>query len=122
MREERRLHPRCQVRLVVDYRLEGFAEDRIGLTRDLSAGGAGLLTEEQIPSGSLLTRLRFSLSDGPQGEDRPIELSAVALRSVPLPAAEQKPYRFLAGLQFLNLQGEDFERLRIFVARALESS
>ena len=115
--EERRLHPRLEVPLTARYRLPGEEVWSAGRVHNLSAGGAALATAEQLAVPSVLERLSFDLP----GQESPVEVAAAVLRCEQL-----RPIRpdelYLSGVHFLNLEGELFERVRLFVYRRLSGA
>lgn len=110
--EERRLHPRLVLPVPARFRVDGSEEWWDGRLENLSAGGAALAVAQPLEEGSVLPELHFDLP----GMARTIVVAAAVLRC----RAEQVG-RHLAGLHFLNLVGEDFERVRLFVYQRLRS-
>jgi c-di-GMP-binding flagellar brake protein YcgR len=113
MGQERRLHPRALVGLPAEFLPAGATEWDKALLNDLSAGGAGIHIRGQLPVQSEL-RIRFRLAAEPGGEERQFEILCLAVRSGKLAQPTQQ-HAFFLGLHFLDLQGEDFDRLRIHV-------
>ncbi len=118
--EDRRLHPRIAIRLPAVYRLEDSVEERQGSIRDLSVGGVALITKEHIPSGALVSQIRFSPLL-PTGGARPVSASAVVVHSRALdPEGEERG--FIAGLHFLYVDAHLSEKLTSFVFERLKRS
>jgi c-di-GMP-binding flagellar brake protein YcgR len=106
---ENRLHPRLLVHMPAAFRLRGEDRWQDATIKDLSAGGATLLTPSRIPVETAL-RLRFRLAGGAEGTD-PIEVETLVLRSeVERVAGGNIQHR--AALHFLDLHGPPFERVR----------
>ncbi|MGD8374743.1 MAG: PilZ domain-containing protein [Acidobacteriota bacterium] len=112
MRGENRLHPRLLVHMPGEFRPRGVELWAPCTIRDLSAGGATLLTTERIPVQTSV-RLRFTLEEEPESAG-PIEVETLVLRSGTELAAGGN-VRHLAALHFLDLQGHRFERVRRYV-------
>ena len=120
MEDERRLHPRLEIPLTVDFRLQGSEAWQRGTIKNLSAGGAALYTDSEVPVGSLLANFRFTLPEEPASGE-PIDVAALVLRSGP-DETETAKGQYLSGLHFLDLEGAAFERVRLFVFRQLAGS
>lgn len=115
--EERRLHPRAVVKLEARLLRKGAAVWEDVLVHDLSAGGAGIRSRFPL-GGQDEVRLRFQIPGEPGGEAARIDVLALVVRL----AAEDRTDAgrpFAAGLHFLTLQGESFERVRVFVWKGL---
>ncbi len=112
MRMENRLHPRLLVHMSGEFRVRGSDAWQPAMVRDLSAGGATLLTSAAVPLQTAL-RLRFRLTEeGPSPE--PIEVETLVLRAGTETAGGGN-IRHRAALHFLDLQGELFDRVRRYV-------
>lgn len=111
MRRENRLHPRLRVFLASEYRVRGESRWHAGTVRDLSAGGATLLTAAKIPVETSL-RLRFRLGGDPEAD--PIEVETLVLRAE-AEGAVGGNVQFRAGLHFLDLHGPRFEHVRRYI-------
>lgn len=112
MAQENRLHPRLLVHMPGEYRLRGSDEWQKAMVRDLSAGGATLLTSTRIAAQTAL-RLRFELTEE-KAPRHPIEVETLVLRAG-AEAGGGGNIRHRAALHFLDLQGELFERVRRYV-------
>ncbi len=110
-----------QVRIDAEFQVEGSSVFQKGIIRDLTAGGAGLLTPEPLPSQTVLKRLRFALQEDDQKlPPIEIEVEAVVLRCGET-LAEEEAERYRSGIHFLTLHGEPFEQVRRFVYARLQA-
>ena len=100
--EERRVHPRIELDLLVNY-----SDNLISHTRNISEGGVCILAKESIEKGRLLN-LVFSISDDMKV---PIFGKTVWNREV-----EKNLYE--NGIKFFNV-GDDSEKLRGFINNKL---
>lgn len=108
------------MRLAAEIRFVGESEWAEVLLEDLSAGGAAVRTRQQLPVETEL-RLRFRLPGQSAGEERQIEISCLVVRSGSTSAsARGDAFRSIAGLHFLDLHSENFERVRAFVWTLLQ--
>ena len=114
---ERRLHPRLVIRIPGEYQFDGSEEWHQGLVRDISAGGAGLLTPVHISPQTVFSHFRFTLPD----EGGPIDMAAMVLRCEPIPP-EDETLRYRSGIHFLDLRGEQLQRVRTFVYSRLKET
>lgn len=94
------------------YRTQDSLGWESGEIRDLSAGGAALRTVGELPLASVLVPLEFELP----GEEGSIRVVATVLRCQP-----EEDGTFRSGLHFLDLRGEEYERVRLFVFRGLQA-
>jgi len=119
VRDRRRLNPRLEIELPAEYRVEVFDEPRPGKIANLSAGGAAVLTERQLPPHSLLDQFRFSLPDAAAPE--PVEATAVVVHARPY-LNDRGGIEYCSGLHFLGLETSAFERLERFVRENLDGA
>lgn len=113
MQDERRLHPRAVVRLSGEMRETSAPEWRSVIVHDLSAGGAGVHAGWPLDIQSEV-QLRFRLPGPVEEEGFDVDVLCLVVRTGPsAPPDSKKP--FLAGLHFLTLQGEGFDRVRSYV-------
>ena len=118
MSEQRRLNPRLEIELPAEYRVESFDRPCPGRIANLSAGGAAVVTERQLPPHSLLDQFRFALPDDVSAE--PVEATAVVVHARPY-LNDDGVIEYCSGVHFLGLQTETFERLERFVWERLQS-
>ena len=110
MRQDNRIHPRLLVRLRSEYRVGGGAAWLPGIVLDMSAGGATLITAERIAPKSTV-RLRVEL---PAEAGSTIEVETLVLRCDPFSGAGGN-MEYRQALHFLDLRGEQFERVRRYI-------
>ncbi|MCP4201540.1 MAG: PilZ domain-containing protein [bacterium] len=118
MLERSRLNPRLEIELPAEYRVEASDKPRLGTIANLSAGGAALLTDRQIPPRALLHQFRFSLP-GDKGPEDSLEASAVLVHARPY-KTDVGTIGYCSGLHFLGFESRAFERLENFVLDRLE--
>lgn len=117
--ESARVYPRLPVLLEAEFRLAPESDWRTASILNLSAGGALLFSDEELPTLATLSPLRFSLPGAGDESMMLIVIQALVLRSVP--STGQTDRRgYLSGLQFLDLRGEPFERVRHFVFETIQ--
>jgi hypothetical protein len=112
--EHTRVFPRLTVRLKAEVRTSAGAPWQLAWILNLSAGGALLHTDQELPALATLSPLRFPLRRAAADSGTLIEVQALVLRSLPSSGQTDHP-GYLSGLQFLDLQGESFEAVRRFV-------
>ncbi len=118
MIKNRRRHPRLQIPLEAEYLVEGAKQWRQGTIQSLGAGGAGVLCEEDLPKGTTLAGLRFVVeAEGDLPETR-FEVAAVVVHGKRQPDVGRAESYYL-GLQFSDLEDQQFELLRQFVFKRL---
>ena len=110
---ENRIHPRLLVRLPGEYRVESSPTWHRATVQDLSAGGATLVAPEKIPPETIL-RVRFTLPRDGAGQEPPLEVEALVLRTEPLSSAGGN-VQYRQALHFLDLRGPRFELVRRFI-------
>ena len=120
MVSENRVHPRLVVRLQADYRASGSKEWHQGAIDNLSASGISLLTPVRLYPEALIA-VRFSLPDGAEETNSPIEVESLILRTV-AGSAVGGNMQFWAACHFLNLVGRSYERVRQYVFERTQSS
>lgn len=112
--EERRRHPRLEETLPVTYRVHESSAVLEGWVKNLSAGGAALVTEMPVPLYGIVAELRFALPPIKQQPAAEITVAAAVLRTEAQSTSDGQT-RYLSGLHFLNLEGEAFEAVRLYV-------
>ncbi len=116
--EERRRHPRLDIPLEVEFRLQSDDEWRQGILLNLSAGGAAMMVERAPAAGAEMAGLRFTLPAEGGHEAIAIEVGAVVVRSEPRPLVGRQDNRLL-GLQFVDMEEQAFHAVQQFVFRRL---
>jgi len=118
--QDTRVYPRLSVRLDAEARVGGGSSWEAALLLNLSAGGALLFTDREVPTLTVLSPLRFSLGRSEAELETRIEVEALVVRTLRGEAGESED-GFLSGLQFLNLHGRPFEQVRHFVYEGLQN-
>jgi hypothetical protein len=118
MSQERRLHPRAIVGLRAQIQQRGTKEWDDVLLYDLSAGDGAVHAQRPVPIQSEV-RLRFLLPGEPGEDERQVTITCLVVRSGSPDQSGITP-TFVAGLHFLDLGGEDFNRIRVFVWSQLQ--
>ena len=111
MLEERRRHPRLVVPLEVEYLTEGSTSPRLGTIQNLSAGGASMITEDDLSVGTELPTFRFTI---PGRDEEPMEIKAVVVRSETHLGVGRESERIM-GLTFVYSNDESFKRVQQFI-------
>lgn len=121
MTQENRRHPRLDIPLGCRFRLadaEGWLDGRLV---NLSAAGAALRTEMDVPRGTRLSSLSFRLPPEKGEAGSEVDTEAVVVRREsrvgPLGNREQR-----LGLRFVDPDPEMQARIRLFVFRQLQRS
>lgn len=116
----KRLHPRVEVTLDAEYRLSSSDTPRMGRVANLSAGGAAVRTDRQIPPKALIHQFTIYL---PAAEEEPeaLEASAALIHARPV-RGESGFIAYLSGVHFLGFRQSQFERLQEFLDTHLEEA
>jgi c-di-GMP-binding flagellar brake protein YcgR len=115
--DRRRLNPRLEIELPAEYQIGVSDEPRQGMIANLSAGGAAILTETQLPPHSLVDQFRFALPVE-NGSQEALEASAVVVHAHPF-LTDEGNISYFSGLHFLGFESQAFERLEEFVVQGL---
>lgn len=100
MREKRRFI-RFNISLKLNYTVQKEPRvEKTGMTKDVSAGGMQILTEEKLATGSRLG-IRFFIPNAPN----PAHLSAVVLWSKEAPG--EKKLSYTAGVEFKGIEEDN---------------
>jgi len=111
MFRDRRLYPRLVVDLSAEYLLEGAESWEEGRMVDLSAGGVGLQTEQELAVETVVAKIHFALPDEEEGSEDRIEASARVVRSERQDNPEGK-WVYRSGLEFIDLADKDWQVLQ----------
>lgn len=95
--DNRRRHRRSRVRVLLQLGSATLA-DTNGFTRDLSIGGASIVTDDPLPDYSMIN---VTLSAEDNSEQVTVEARVLWCR--PMDEVVTKSTKYLAGIQFMNL-------------------
>lgn len=109
---ERRLHPRTQIQIEVNYRsLDALYENPV---LDISQGGMFIRTESPLPLGTEIS-LEFVIP----GQDQTIQSKGLVVwrhESTHSRISSQKPGM---GIRFIQMEPQDLKRIKAYVEQIL---
>lgn len=109
--EERRKFIRLNINVQVNYSLlDGKDVKRIATTRDIGAGGIRLFVDGQIKRGDVI-KLEFLLPESPPQ----VFATGRIVWVKPFSIEGDKTTRFDAGIEFLDINPQDRERINKYV-------
>jgi c-di-GMP-binding flagellar brake protein YcgR len=109
MTTEQRKYPRYSVEVAAEVQLRG--EVTVASTKDLSNGGASLITERPLPEGTPIAVTLFLTQDGIEDPDEePFEAQATVMWS-----AERDSGSYTTGVRFDRIQPSQDKQLQRFL-------
>lgn len=110
MSQEQRRHTRYPVEVAAEVEIAG--DMVVASTNNISSGGVGIVVDRVVEEGAAIGVTLFLTQDGIEDPDEePFEASAEVMW-----AAEQDEGRWVAGLRFGKLDGDQTARLERFLS------